>query len=249
MCLEQSWRAQTHELDERTYRQEFQASFENLATGMVYYAFDRDANVRAWNHDPRLPLFWSLDFNINPMCAVIGQREDDWVYVLDEAVLPDSNTTAACEAFLERSAAWVARSYLPVQVDVYGDATGDARRSSASQTDWQLVRDFLHQHHDLYKPVFHIGSSNPAVRDRVNCLNAKLCNQAGTRRLLIAPRCKQLIQDMERVHWKTDSNGNALNEIDKSDPARTHASDALGYMIASQFPMRAAGGYRPEYLV
>jgi Ca2+-binding EF-hand superfamily protein len=25
-----------HELDERTYRQEFQASFENLGTGIVY---------------------------------------------------------------------------------------------------------------------------------------------------------------------------------------------------------------------
>jgi phage terminase large subunit len=86
------------------------------------------------------------------------------------------------------------------------------------------------------------------VRDRVNCVNAKLCNQAGTRRLLIDARCKQLIQDLERVHWKTDSNGNPLNEIDKSDPARTHTSDALGYMIASQFSMRAPGGYRSEYI-
>ncbi len=136
-----------------------------------------------------------------------------------------------------------------MQVDVYGDATGDARRSSASRTDWQLVRDFFHQHRDLYKPVFHVGSSNPAVRDRVNCVNARLCNQAGTRRLLIDPRCEQLIRDLERVHWKTDSNGNALNEIDKSDPARTHTSDALGYMIVTQFPLRAPAGYRSEYLI
>jgi len=239
----------THELDERTYRQEFQASFENLTTGIVYYAFDRDAHVRPVDHDPRLPLFWSLDFNINPMCAVIGQREDQWVHVLDEAVLSDSNTAAACEEFLKRTAPWVARSYLPMQVDVYGDATGDARRSSASRTDWQLVREFLDRHRDLVRGVWHVGSSNPAVRDRVNCVNAKLCNQAGTRRLQIDPRCQQLIQDLERVHWKTDSNGNALNDIDKSDPARTHTSDALGYMIAAQFPMRAPGGYRPEYLV
>src|SRR5712691_10478580 len=33
----------THELDERTFRQEFQASFENLGAGRVYYAFDRQA--------------------------------------------------------------------------------------------------------------------------------------------------------------------------------------------------------------
>jgi len=48
------------------------------------------------------------------------------------------------------------------------------------------------------------------------------------------------------VHWKTDVNGNPLGEIDKSDPARTHTSDALGYMIAREFPMQAAIGYRSE---
>jgi hypothetical protein len=56
------------------------------------------------------------------------------------------------------------------------------------------------------------------------------------------PGCKQLIQDLERVHWKNDPNGNLLGDIDKSDPARSHASDALGYMIAKEFPMRASGG-------
>ena len=55
-----------------------------------------------------------------------------------------------------------------------------------------------------------------------------LRNQAGDRRLLIDPRYKELIQLFERVHWKHDPYGNALVEIDKSDPKRTHVSDALG---------------------
>lgn len=37
-----------------------------------------------------------------------------------------------------------------------------------------------------------------------------------------------MIIDFERVHWKSDGNGNTISEIDKSDPARTHVSDALG---------------------
>ena len=61
----------THELDKRTYRQEFQASFENLTAGLVYYAFDRNQNIEPLRYNPRLPLFWSLDFNVNPMCSVI----------------------------------------------------------------------------------------------------------------------------------------------------------------------------------
>jgi len=238
----------TRELDERTYRQEFQASFENLSIGMVYYPFDRSQHVGEVHYDRNLPLFWSLDFNINPMCSVIGQRDGELVSVLDEIVLADSNTVAACQEFFHRTTPWLARSYLPIQVDVYGDATGDARRSSASRTDWQLVRDFFARNGNRYRPVFHVGSSNPAVRDRVNCVNAKLLNQAGEKRLKIDLRCRQLIQDFERVHWRTDSNDNALNEIDKSDPARTHASDALGYMLTAQFPMRMPGGFRSEYL-
>jgi len=48
-------------------------------------------------------------------------------------------------------------------------------------------------------------------------VNAKLCSQARSRTLFIDPRCKQLIQDLERVQWKQDANGNMLHEMDKSD--------------------------------
>jgi hypothetical protein len=231
--------AATHELDERTYRQEFQASFENLTAGLAYYAFDLGGNVRPVEYDPRLPLFWSLGFNFNPMCSVIGQRQGEWVFILDELVLPDSHTGAACEEFLARTERLVGRSRLPVQLDIYGDATGESQKSSASRTDWQIVQEFLNYHRDLYRTTFRVGSSNPPVRDRVNCVNAKLRNQAGERRLVVDSHCKQLIEDFERVHWKTDPSGNTLNDIDKSDLNRTHVSDALGYMIAREFPMYA----------
>ena len=38
--------AARRELDERFYRQEYQASFESLGTGLAYYAFDREHNVQ-----------------------------------------------------------------------------------------------------------------------------------------------------------------------------------------------------------
>jgi hypothetical protein len=111
------------------------------------------------------------------------------------------------------------------------------------------VREFFNRYRDRYRTSFQVGSSNPAVKDRVNCVNAKLRNQAGYRTLFVDPRCRQLIQDFERVHWKTDLNGNALGEIDKSDPARTHVSDALGYMIAQEFGMYPEYGYRSERII
>jgi Terminase large subunit, T4likevirus-type, N-terminal len=230
----------TQELDESTYRQEFQASFENLAVGVVYYAFDRTKNVAPLGYNPDLPLFWSLDFNVNPMCSVIGQRSGDRVWILDELVLPDSNTPAACQEFME----WLARtrphSFYAPQVHIYGDAAGNSRQSSASRTDWQIVSDFFKT--QFCKVERRVTSSNPLIKDRANCVNAMLHNQAGQRRLLIDPKCKQLILDLERVRWRKDPHGNALTDLDKSDPARTHVSDALGYMIAYEFGMRGKAG-------
>jgi len=236
----------THELDARTYRQEFEASFENLTAGLVYHAFDRTENVQSARYDPRLPLFWSLDFNVNPMCSVIGQRDGDSVFVLDELVLPDSNTWAACQAFLSRIEKFGRLSPYTTRVDVYGDATGQGRHSSASRTDWELVREFFRRL--PYTVKFHVPSSNPRLKDRTNCVNAMLLNQAGDRRLRIAPGCKELILDFERVHWKSDLRGNTIADLDKSDPFRSHVSDALGYMIAQEFGMHGRFGVMPEFI-
>jgi hypothetical protein len=233
----------THDLDERTYRQEFQASFENLTGGLVYYAFDRNKNVEPLRFNPRLPLFWSIDFNINPMCSVIGQREGDRVYILSELVLPDSNTWSACEAFLQKIWEWKSSVTFSPQVKVYGDATGNGRQTSASQTDWQQIRDFFNRH--PYKADFQVPSSNPPVKDRVNWVNAMLRNQAGERRIRIDPGCTHLIKDLERVHWKTDAHGNMMHDLDKSDPQRSHLSDALGYMIAHEFGRYGKFGEMP----
>ena len=106
-----------------------------------------------------------------------------------------------------------------------------------------MVRDFFKRL--PYSAHFEVPSSNPGVKDRINCVNAMLQNHAGERRLFIDPSCKQLILDFERVHWKVDLSGNSLTDIDKSDPARSHLSDALGYMIAREFGMRGQFGEMP----
>jgi hypothetical protein len=232
----------THELDERTYRQEFQASFENLGVGLAYYAFERAHNIRPVKYDGRFPIFWALDFNMNPLCSVLGHEHDGMVHVFDELILPDSHTLAACEEFLARTRSWSSGG--SINVYVYGDATGEARKTSASRTDWQIVRDFFGRYPERFHARLQVPSANPPVKDRINCVNARLRNHADQRRLLINPNCKHLIKDLEQVCWKADPHGSALAELDKSDPLRTHVSDALGYFVAREFPMRATFGER-----
>jgi len=259
----------THELDERTFHQEFLARFTSLGVGRAYYGFDLTLNVRPLRYDPSLSLFWAVDFNVNPLCSVIGQMTHGRVYILDEMILPDSNTPQACEEFLDRTRQWTTAPDLPVldadageraeelldeiarrlqprpmNVEVHGDATGEQRKTSASRTDWEIVKGFLRLYPDRYNFRLRVPGSNPPVKDRINCVNAMLFNHAGERRLLIDPRCKHLIRDLEQVSWKADPHGNPLAALDKSDPMRTHVSDALGYYVAREFPMRGLHGER-----
>src|ERR1022692_2340092 len=63
------------------------------------------------------------------------------------------------------------------------------------------------------------------------------------------PCCKQLIRDLERVSWKADSNDNLLPQLDKTNPGLTHVSDALGYLIESEFALRQMGGPKSTLLL
>jgi hypothetical protein len=65
------------------------------------------------------------------------------------------------------------------------------------------------------------------VKERINLTNRQLKSAAGNVGLLMDPRCKELIKDLEQVCFKADS-----NQIDKDrDRLRTHLSDALGYLL------------------
>ncbi len=234
------------ELDPRLYRQEFEASFESTALGRAYYAFNRDIHVRPLSYSPASRLIWSLDFNVNPMCSVIAQRSGDTVNVIDELVIEDANTWMACQQFWRRVQPY--RQYGGLPVDIYGDASGHQRRTSGTDTDWNLIRQFFLQLRG--EAVAHIKAlkSNPGVRDRINIVNSRLLNAAGETRLFIDPRCKELISDLERVCWSTDSLGQPTSDLDKSDRTRTHASDALGYYLAQAFPFTGKIGPQPERL-
>ena len=81
------------------------------------------------------------------------------------------------------------------------------------------------------KVSFSIPRSNPAVRERVQLVNSKLCSADGVRTLVMDPQCIELIRDFEQVVYKEGS-----QVIDKErDIRRTHLSDALGYLLWQSF--------------
>jgi hypothetical protein len=205
--------------DARFYEQEVLGAYVNVRADRVYAAFDRQGNIAPAEVDATRPLMWALDFNVDPMCSVIAQLDGDRVNVLDEIVLGRASTYQACEEFRRR---------FPEHrkgLIVYADATG-ARMQTTGTTDLAILRESL-QGGEYGEVLFRIPRSNPAVRERITLMNAKLESAAGERRLLIHPQCTELIQDLEQVMYKEHS-----QVIDKErDPRRTHLSDALGYLL------------------
>lgn len=244
--------------DERLYRQEVLGEYLSLTSGTAYYAFDRKANVREFPYDHRLPLCWALDFNLNPMCSIIAQVEDKTdamdfaltgkrhfeIRVLDELFLRDSNDVEACEAFLEHCERYTRPR--PLIVYVYGDASGSNRVrtvGSGANSDWAVIKEFFANRRE-FKFSWKYKAGNPAVKDRVGAVNSSLCNSEGARRLLVHPRCKNLIKDLEQVTFKAGTT--SLDQT--TDPMLTHISDALGYMVDTVAGIRQSGGPRGTWI-
>ena len=238
------------QLDPGSYQQEFEAAFTNIGRNRAYYAFDRPVNARSVSFDGLRPLVWSIDFNVNPMCMLLMQKVEEMAHVLEEIVIkPEAHTEAACAVFLERAMSYygqVPSWQRPLTVKIYGDASGNQRRTAGARTDWAIIKQFFSLWRGTFAPEYYTAAANPAVRDRVNCVNSRLRNQAGETRLLIDPKCKELIRDLEEVSWAVDATGAATSELNKTDRARTHTSDALGYFTAPQFSLKTKVGEKGD---
>ena len=102
----------------------------------------------------------------------------------------------------------------------YPDATGAAKNSSARYSDISIIRQ--------NKFIVKVAHINPRVINRVNAVN----NQLSKNNIIVDPKCKGLIKDLEQV-----SNKEGTREIDKSNQHLTHLSDAFGYFINWEYPV------------
>ena len=79
--------------DDKMYQQEVLGQFVTTGVGQVYYSFNRLRNVRELERDPKYPLMIGMDFNINPMSAVVFQCVGPEIRAIDEISLMSSDTS------------------------------------------------------------------------------------------------------------------------------------------------------------
>lgn len=213
------------------FAQEYGASFTTMA-GRVYSYFAEAWHVDATLVDTGGPLLVGMDFNVNPMTATLGVRAmlpsgAIELWVLDEIVLPNSNTAEMAAAIRQHERAQPLQHpdrpgvRLPRPVIVCADPAGKARKTSAAAgtTDHSLL--------EAAGFAVDAPKAAPLVKDRINNLNALFLSADGAIRCRVHPRCTHLVKALNGLTW----NGNVP---DPKSP-HIHILDALGYTAWQQF--------------
>jgi len=205
------------DLDERTFRQEYEAAFVNYS-GVIYYNFSREESVQHSKDAENRRYHVGIDMNIDPMSAVVSVRDGQTLQVVDEVVIFGSNTSELMDEL-------VTRGYKPENTILYPDPAARQRKTSAGgRTDLSIMQNAGY-------PV-KVRNSHTQIRDRINSVNARLKGADGERHLFVDPKCKQVIKSLERHTYKEGT-----SQPDK-DSGFDHMNDALGYLVDYLYPIK-----------
>lgn len=209
--------------------------FVNMKSGRVYKSWSRMKHAKRIERIPvGANLVVGCDFNVDKMSWVIGYREGHSLVIIDELIGNNTNTYRQTEALIERLKEWVhavdpyrsAESIIR-STQVYTDASGSQRKTSANESDLQILRaaGFSVQQ----------ALANPPIKDRVHSVEAKLRGAfPGSAILQSEPtlrvditRCFELCRSLDGQAWGADGMPEkARGALDMSGPV-----DALGYLV------------------
>lgn len=206
--------AAKQDLDERTFEQEYQARFVNYS-GVIYYNFSREQSVIRYHGEPDRILI-GMDFNLDPMSAVVMTRKGNTLHAFDEIVIFGSNTDEMADEIRKR--------FGTKNVTIYPDPACRQRKTSAGgRTDLSILQNAGFE--------VKVRNSHSAIRDRINAVNSRLRSADGVRQLFVDPKCKKTIESLERQTYKEGT-----SQVNKD--GFDHMNDALGYAVDYLFPIR-----------
>lgn len=187
--------------------------------GRVYSNFSAKpaptGNVEEGIEDPGAELLVGMDFNVNPMSAVIGVKAGAALCIIDALAIQSSNT--------EEVAQELQRRYPKRRIVVCPDPSGNARKTSAAvgETDFTILR----------RHGFEVDAPSraPLIPDRINAVQSLLKDGTGTRRLFIHPRARPLLLSLAGLTYKEGTS------IPDKASGLDHMADALGYLVWQRF--------------
>jgi hypothetical protein len=212
-------------LDMKDFNEQFKAKWEN-AGGGIFWAWDRAFNAKNVVYRTDCPIAVSCDFNRDPMCWVIGHRFDNELHIFDELFVRDTTTNACMDEI------WSRYSEHKAGFEFFGDASGGHRDTRSNTTDWAIISNdkrFKRAGRNVY-----VSRASPSLKSRFASTNALFLNAAGQRRCFVNPKCVHLISDIENRVYKPGTS----EPLDPKGSDMGHMTDALGYIIWRQWPVR-----------
>lgn len=199
--------------------------FVNLNSAGVYVGYDRELNRSTLTDPlPGEPVYIGMDFNVVYGASVAHVIREECPHAIAE-VHDAHDTDTQINIWNER--------YSDNPIHVFPDATGKRRSSANSDPNSTDIAKLK-----LAGWHVHVEYTNPMQRDRINCVNAMLCNGLDERRYRVNPdTCPHYAEGLEQMVY--DDNGYA----DKGS-GYDHITEAAGYFIAKRYPIiRNTAGY------
>lgn len=219
-------RAAMWELDEKSFRQEYMATWESFE-GLAYYNFDETRHISKTrlSIDLSAPVDMCWDFNVNPTSLLVAQREPRLLLFKREYSFKDSSTERTIQAFCDDLKALCKEQQVEhsaVKIRIFGDSTGAGRSSVTGRSDYHYIQEWLKKYEFEFQMC--VPSVNPNVIDRVNWANSWMRNMMGESRMIIDPSCRDLIRDFgsQVLDGRHPSDANNLG----------HKADAAGYYVS-----------------
>jgi hypothetical protein len=200
-------------LPERTYKQEYEASFEEDA-GAVYDNFTSGNISTDAEYNPLLPVCWGVDdgyvygegpgtASYHPRVILFGQfTAQGGLHIFDEYVQAGELSEVSIANALSRG--------YPKPDEVYVD-------SSAAE---------------LIARLWEVGGYTiPAthkVAEGIKNVRRLVCDGQGVRLLKIHPRCTVTIQEIQTYRYDTNNNGSEPKPLKRDD----HTQDTIRYLAS-----------------
>lgn len=173
------------------------------------YAYDQKIHLNSTVWNSRDLTYLSFDFNRDPITCMVAQHGPDWINIIEQIKLPNSNIYNLCDYILSK--------YPRAEFMVTGDATG--RATSALVQDNLNYYTVIKSKLGLSNGQLKLPPVNPPIRENRVLVNAVLHNI----KVSIDPvNAKGLVFDLEHASVLPDG---SLDKTDRADP--TKQNDAL----------------------
>lgn len=221
---------QSYDRDE-DWDREMEMDFTSQLGVAAYSAFNYKIHVKKQlTYRESLPLCLACDFNVDPCIFEVCQIRGGNLFIIDEIVLSPGSIPDMVTEFRNKYPDH------PAEVHIYGDTNGLSRSAQTEKSDYDLIK--VHMQGYPSRVVIKVPKNHPQSRARVNSFNNRLKGYEAIQRVYIASQCVELIADMNQVVLRPDGK-DVLKIYRAGDPyaARTHASDAVGYLIHREWPV------------